>query len=240
MTASAGGERSTFVVTDSLAAQQWEMHLAATEIGRGAAAWATPALATYAAWLDGFWRAHCGDRGEPLTVGQSAALWRRVLAESRESAELIGQAGAAEWAADGWHLLHRWRLDPAAQRPYSDQLDYRAFLSWCRSYGERLEGHGWVDRAVLEATLAARALGGAASVVAADLGEPYPSRAALFAQVEAHGGTVTATTAPFVGARQRAARLGYGSPRSAATTLAAPPSARAASVASSTALSTQP
>ncbi|HJR70650.1 MAG TPA: hypothetical protein VKA43_11460, partial [Gammaproteobacteria bacterium] len=194
----AGSERSTIVVANALAAQQWEMHLSAGQIAGRAPAWATPPLATYATWLDGLWTDHGGDRGEPLTVDQSAALWRRVLAESSESAELIGHAGAAEWAADAWQLLHRWRLDPAAQRAYPDQLDYRAFLSWCRSYGERLEGHGWIDRAELEAALAARTLGGPARFVAADLHELYPARAALFAQLTAHGRTVAAMTAPVV------------------------------------------
>jgi len=129
--------------------------------------------------------------------------WRRVLAESSESAELIGQGGAAEWAADAWQLLHRWRLDPAAQRAYPDQLDYRAFLSWCRSYRERLEGHGWIDRVELEATLATRTLDGKGRYVAADLVEVYPTRTALFAQLSAHGRTVTATTAPMVAATSK-------------------------------------
>jgi len=207
MPVTASGERSTFVVANSLAAEQWEMHLAGAEIGAGAAAWATPPVATYAAWLDGLWGGHCGDRGEPLTVGQSAALWRRVVAESKESGALIGQAGAAEWAADAWALLHRWQLDPAEQRAYSDQLDYRAFLSWCRGYRERVAAHGWTDRAELEATLAARTLAGADDVIAADLGEPFPARTVLFAQLQAHGRTVSATTAPAVEATRRAAKL---------------------------------
>jgi probable DNA repair protein len=204
---SAANERSTIVVANALAAQQWEMHLSAAQIAGREAAWATPPLATYAAWLDALWNAHGGDRGEPLTVGQSAALWRRVLAESSESSELIGQAGAAEWAADAWQLLHRWQLDPATQRAHPDQLDYRALLRWCRSYRERLEGHGWIDRAEVEATLAARTPGGQGRIVAADLAEPYPARAALFAQLEVHGCAVTATAAPTVAATRRAARL---------------------------------
>jgi probable DNA repair protein len=203
----AGSERSTIVVANALAAQQWEMHLSAAQIAGRAAAWATPPLATYAAWLDSLWTDHGDDRGEPLTVGQSAALWRRVLAESSESAELIGQAGAAEWAADAWQLLYRWGLDPAAQHAYPEQLDYRACLRWCRSYRERLEAHGWIDRAELEAVLATRTLGGVGRYVAADLVEPYPTRTALFAQLSAHGRGMTATTAPAVAATRRSARL---------------------------------
>ena len=82
MASNASDDRSTFVVADSLAAQQWEMHLAAAEIGRGAAAWATPTLRTYGAWLEELWLEQADERGTPLNAGQSAALWRRVLAES--------------------------------------------------------------------------------------------------------------------------------------------------------------
>jgi probable DNA repair protein len=204
---SAAHERSTIVVANALAAQQWEIHLSAAQIAARTNAWATPPLATYAAWLDTLWAEHAGDRGQPLTVGQSAALWRRVLAESSESGELIGHAGAADWAADAWRLLHHWRLDPAGQRANPDQLDYRAFLIWCRSYRERLQAHGWIDRAELEARLGGQALNGTGTVVAADLVEPYPARATLFAQLEGRGRAVTQTSAPSVEARRHKARL---------------------------------
>ena len=152
--ASAHSERSTIVVTNSLAAQQWEMHLAAGHIASAAAAWETPPVMSYATWLDELWLEHAGVRGPALTANQSLALWRRVVADSAESGELIGHAGAAEWAAAAWAVLHRWQLDPASQRAAANQDDYRALLGWCRAYRERLDGNGWIDRAELEAALA--------------------------------------------------------------------------------------
>jgi probable DNA repair protein len=204
--ASAGIERSTIVVADALAAQQWEMHLAAAAIGGGAGAWETPPIKSYAAWLDELWLEQADERGPALTVNQSLALWRRVVAESAESHELIGHAGAAEWAAGAWALLHRWRLDPAAQRAAAQQDDYRALLEWCRSYRARLEGHGWVDRAELEAKLTGRAAARGGLVVA-DLPEAYPARAALLAHLASHGMTIEERSAPAVAGTRRAARL---------------------------------
>ena len=113
--ASAHTERSTTIITaNALAAQQWEMELSAHALADDARAWETPPLKPYAAWLDDLWLEHAGDRGPALSPNQSLALWRRVVAESAESGELIGHAGAAQWAAAAWGLLHRWQIDPAA------------------------------------------------------------------------------------------------------------------------------
>ncbi len=168
-------ERSTIVAANALAAQQWEMHLAAEPIRAAAVAWETPPVKSYAAWLDELWLEHADARGPALTASQSFALWRRVVAESAESSELIGHAGAAEWAAAAWAVLHRWQIDPARQRATANQDDYRALLGWCRAYRAWLDGNGWIDRAELEAALT----GGSAApgtLVVADLTEPYPSR----------------------------------------------------------------
>src|SRR5258706_518570 len=143
-------ERPTIVVADGLAARQWELHLAAAEIAAGSAAWATPEILPYAAWLESLWLAGEEPRSAPLTPGQSRALWRRVIAESSEADDLIGQTGVAEWAAAAWDLLHHWCIDPTAERAGVGQLDYRAFLGWCHAYRERLDAHGWIDRAALE------------------------------------------------------------------------------------------
>jgi len=197
---------STIVVANALAAQQWEMHLAAAAVAGRVHAWETPPLKSYAAWLDELWLEHAGNAGPALSANQSLALWRRVVAESAESGELIGHAGAAEWAAGAWSLLHRWRLDPAAQRAAADQVDYRAFLSWSRRYRAWLDGHGFVDRAELEAALAKRVTA-AQALRLADLEESHPGRAALFEQLVARGSTIEVLTAPAKGSTRRAARL---------------------------------
>jgi ATP-dependent helicase/nuclease subunit B len=203
--ASGAEARSTIVVANALAAQQWEAHLAAESIARAAIAWETPPVRSYVAWLDELWLEHADERGPALTANQSLALWRHVVAESAESGELIGHAGAAEWAAGAWQLLHRWRIDPAAQRAAASQVDYRAFLGWCRAYRERLDGHGWLDRAELEALTARIAVAG--KLVVADPPEPYPARAALFADLAARGTQMEERMAPAMAGTRRSARL---------------------------------
>src|SRR5688572_12278829 len=205
--AGARNERSTTIlVSNALAAQQWELHLAAEALSSGARAWETPPLTPYAAWLDAIWLEHAGERGPALSTNQSLALWRRVVAESAESGELIGHAGAAQWAAAAWGLLHRWQIDPAAQRAGPHEVDYRAFLSWCRAYRAWLDGHGFVDRAEIEAALPARvaALG---RLQLADLEEPYPARTELLGELVARGTKIETLAAPAALGTRHAARL---------------------------------
>ena len=205
--AGARNERSTtIIVANAVAAQQWELHLAADALGSGARAWETPPLTPYAAWLDQVWLEHAGERGPALSTNQSLALWRRVVAESEESGELIGHAGAAQWAASAWGLLHRWQIDPVAQRAAPHEVDYRAFLSWCRAYRAWLDGHGFVDRAEIEAALPARvaALG---RLQLADLDESYPARTELLGELAARGTRIESLAAPAANGARHAARL---------------------------------
>ncbi len=203
---SAHNERSsTIVVASALAAQQWEMHLADARIAAGAPAWETPPLKSYAAWLDELWLEHADDR-PALSTNQSLSLWRRVVAESAKSGDLIGHAGAAEWAAGAWGLLHRWQIDPDAERAATDQVDYRAFLAWSRRYRAWLDGHGFLDRAELEAAATRRVIA-PERLRLADLDESYPARTALFQQLTARGTAIETLTAPTRAGTPRAARL---------------------------------
>jgi len=182
------------------------MHVAAEQIRGSASAWETPPIRSYAAWIDELWLEHADERGPALTPNQSAALWRDVVANSADGHELIGHAGAAEWAADAWRLLHRFRLDPAAQRAAANEIDYRAFLSWCRRYRERLDANGWIDRAELEAAVAERVTA-SGKIVLADFAEIDPARAELFAQLTERGATVERVSAPAIAGVRRSVRL---------------------------------
>ena len=200
-------ERPLIVVADGLAARQWELHLAASQIAAGNAAWGTPEIVPYATWLESLWLAGTEPHSAALTPGQSRALWRRVIAESSEADQLIGQAGVADWAAAAWELLLRWRIEPAAERAGAGQLDYRAFLSWCRAYRERLDAYGWIDRAELETRIATAPPHGAPPAIMTDLAESHPARDALLKRLVAAGATITHETAPAASGRQRTARL---------------------------------
>jgi probable DNA repair protein len=205
-TPGASNRRSTIVVANALAASQWEMHLAAEQIRGSAFAWETPPVRPYAAWIEALWLDHADERGPALTPNQSSALWQRVVADSADGSELIGQAGAAEWAAGAWQLLHRFRLDPDAQRAAASEIDYRAFLGWCRRYREILNANGWIDRAELESALSERVTG-TETIVVADSSETYPARLDLFERLSARGRTIEQAAVPEFATEPRTARL---------------------------------
>lgn len=199
-------ERSIVVVGDALAARQWELHLSAADLHDRRSAWQSPPITTYGNWLETLWLATSDTAAMPLTPGQSLALWRRVIAESRYGAELVGDA-VAVWAAQAWNLLLRWRIDVAHERAAPTDLDYQAFLRWRRSYREQLDANDWLDRSELEEKLAAAPLEPLGRVVLADLDESYPARDALLANLERTGTRIETRAAPQVQCEPYAARL---------------------------------
>jgi len=210
LTEGSGGlsDRATLVVSTGLAARQWEALLAAPAIASGASAWLTPAIVPYRAWAERLWLDGDPSRAVPLRAPQALALWRRVIAESAESAELIGHRGAAEWAADAWQRLCHWRIDPRAEHAGPEQRDYRAFLAWCARYRAVLAERGWIDEPALDLELATAALPSApAEWVLADLDESAPVRRALLERAERAGIRVSRWAPPPASGRARRVRL---------------------------------
>ena len=190
------------VVSGSLAARQWEAHLAGDRLERGEPAWVSLALADYRGWAASLWSSLDHERPAPLTAAQSRALWRRIVAESEEGAALIGSEGAADWAARAWELLCNWRLDPSTLRG-AEQPDFRALLSWCRRYREWLLDSDWIDHAQIDARLPdVERIQPPDQLVLADLEDLSPARTALLSKLEKSGSRIDRWTAPSVGARR--------------------------------------
>lgn len=177
------------VVPGALAARQWEAFLAGRDIDAGTPAWITPPLIGYASWLESLWLGAGPAQPMPLTPPQSLALWRRVIRSSEAGAELVGEGGAADWAAEAWRLLCHWRIDPARERASDEQHDFAAFLLWCREYRSALAANDWVDQAEIARRLPSAAEWSAPPrVTFADAEEPSPLERALLDRL-IRGGT---------------------------------------------------
>jgi probable DNA repair protein len=181
------GERTPILVAGSLAARQWELHLGAEPIAAGRRAWVTPEVVAYSSWTERLWQSGPEPLGLPLSSSQSLALWRRIVVESDEGAELVGERGAAQWAADAWALLCHWNVDHERERAGEEQRDYRAFLCWCRRYAATLAERDWVDRAVIAKRLPEAAWRAPARAIVADLDEPTPRQLALLERLDRSG-----------------------------------------------------
>jgi ATP-dependent helicase/nuclease subunit B len=198
---------ATLIVEGRLAAQQWEIHLAEPMLARGTAAWTSAAVLTYRAWTESLWAARRDwSSAHLLRPRQSEALWREVIADSREGAALIGSRGVAAWARDARERLAAWRLDPhAAVSSAMEGGDFAAFLRWQARYIERLREGGWVDAAGLETALARQSFPSSGLL---DLAEPFeatPARRTLFDALRRAGWRIGPRPVP--AASGRAVRL---------------------------------
>jgi ATP-dependent helicase/nuclease subunit B len=201
------GDRTAIVVSGSVAAEQWEAFLSASEIAAGTRAWVTHPLMGYSTWLESLWLGGREARPVPLSASQSHALWRRLVRESAEGTELIGHRGAAEWAAEARQLLCDWRLDPAHERAGGGERDFRAFLGWCQDYRRVLAENGWVDHADIARLLLTAEWETPFKVIFADADEPSPLQRALLDRLARSGGRVEHLRPPATSAVLRRAKL---------------------------------
>jgi probable DNA repair protein len=189
-------ERTTIVVADGLAARQWELHLSADAIAADRRAWVTPPIVTYVNWLERLWQSSAEPRALPLGPAQAFALWRRVVAESTEGADLLGARGVARWAAEAFELCCDWDVDLDRERARAGENDFQAFLDWRRRYLATLGKNGWIDRAQIAGLLADIDSLPPQRLILADLDEPTARQRALFARLEGNGWPIEHRSAP--------------------------------------------
>src|SRR6185295_6941257 len=193
--------------SDLLAARQWELHLAAEPIATHRRAWVTPPIVTYGSWLERLCLASPGARSPVLGPKQAFALWRRIVADSPEGTQLLGDRGAARWAAEAFELCCDWNVDLGREPAGASQSDFRAFLAWRRRYLAALAENGWIDRAQIAGLLADDDRLPAQRLILADLDEPTPRQRELFAQLERSGYLVGRWSAPACSAARQRVQL---------------------------------
>jgi len=200
-------ERAAIVVAGGLAVRQWEIHLGAEPIAAGRRAWLTPPLVAYGDWIERLWQYSPEPRALPLRPTQTLALWRRVVADSPEGADLLGERGAARWAAEAWELCCDANIDLDREHAGPSQRDYRAFLAWHRRYADELDGQGWIDRPSIGRRLPDLEWRTPERVILADIDEPTPRQRALLERLERSGGCVERWSAPRTTAARFRVRL---------------------------------
>ena len=181
--------KSSLVVPDGLAAQQWEAHLLELPLAEGRQVFGTPRLRTYRNWIDDLWSnmPHRGAPAVPITQAQGNALWRQTVAESREGPELIGHDGPASLAAQAWRSLLAWDIDPGTLRAESGQSDFATFLRWCSGYQDRLRDARFLDAAEIERALLDVEFAVLDPVVMLDQHDPSPVQQKLLGRLRAAG-----------------------------------------------------
>lgn len=134
--------------------RHWRDRFNRWQIDQGRAAWPTPDVIPWSAWLVRSWRsqADAGDSRVVLEEHQTRALWARIIAAN--AAALPPGAGiwhartSADHAYRAWRLLCHWELTNA-EIGSGSSADCRAFKAWADRFTAELRAQGWVDQASL-------------------------------------------------------------------------------------------
>ena len=163
------------------------------QIQRKLAAWSSPQILTWNAWLDGCWETVLlRTGGGPARLGPWAEnlLWEKVIEDSEAAAGLLSLDGAAERASEAWSLLHAWRM-PLESPLFDFEEDPKAFRQWARGFDERVKDGGWIEDARLAdfvaGNFAAGVLEAPRQVLLAGFDELTPQQEALVALVREKG-----------------------------------------------------
>jgi len=115
----------------------------------GPAAWRTPLILPWSAWIEALWDSALY-RGlelpHRLDADQELLLWERIIAETSGPDTLLDLPAAAEAARTSWQLLHAWRLDLQAIETHAGD-DTAAFLSWSRKFRVLTQDQRWCEAA---------------------------------------------------------------------------------------------
>lgn len=146
---SAASDDTLVLCVSARVAQHLQAAFARWQSDRGQGVWRSPEMTTpdvFLAQLDECDRLRRRVRGESLATPLSAAevdvLWRLVVAEPRESIELLREADAASRAAEAWRLCHDYGVSiplPAT----SPEAEY--FNRWAQQYRDRCSRLGRPD-----------------------------------------------------------------------------------------------
>jgi len=122
---------------------------AAVQKQEGRAAWASPSIVPWSAWIAERWRESLYSGVATRTLlndDQELALWKQAIARSPEAEVLLQLDAAAATARDAWSLIHAWRL-PQGKAHFDVTQDSAAFYTWMRWYVSRCEQLGVTDSA---------------------------------------------------------------------------------------------
>ncbi|OGI46438.1 MAG: hypothetical protein A2151_05025 [Candidatus Muproteobacteria bacterium RBG_16_65_34] len=126
----------------------------------GQAAWTSPDILTWGAWLGRCWDEASGlSADDPasmrvrLSPVQELKLWDDVIEDSAARSTLLQVHAAARTAQEAWRLMWEWDLALPAARDAPNE-DTRAFAAWAQVFDERCRARGWQDPARLPEALA--------------------------------------------------------------------------------------
>ncbi|MFW5901686.1 MAG: hypothetical protein ACOCTS_01470, partial [Thermodesulfobacteriota bacterium] len=124
------------------------------------AAWETPRILPYGAWVSALYEAllfnldkHPDQSGayswpEPLSEQQERWVWAGVVRDSEYGSRLLQASAAAKTAQQAWAICRQWQLE----KKFLDQAlppETLAFIDWIERFQDRSRLESWVEPARL-------------------------------------------------------------------------------------------
>ncbi len=171
------------------------------QLAQGLAAWHTPRILSWDAWLNDFvddaeQGVHWPRRLHPQA---SAILWERCLMRAAGT-RLLDQEGLVRQAREAWRRINEWQVPPEELVRHAGNEDERLFAAAAGAYRRELDTHGWIDAALLPGLVVERlrrnALRAPARVVFAGFDRLTPSARALADALAARGSDVAMAPVP--------------------------------------------
>ncbi len=213
---------ATLATANARLARSVRQEFNARQLAAGLAAWATPSILPWPAFIQQLWSRHAGGEPPLLTPIQEQALWESIVEASPESASLIQPQAAARLAADAWRLVHEWRVPiPGKKRlpAWEATAETSAFHGWAQQFQFHSRWLNRIDSAQQAEWLLNHAVTGPSELWLAGFDELTPRQRALLAALERTGTRVTYFNAPLPGIGAAASLAGF--PNATAETEAA-------------------
>src|SRR5574340_1494736 len=202
-------EGATVVTAGNRLARTLREQFHAWQRERGLAAWPSPAILPWHAWIGVLWEEHLYSSPVPppvrIKAAQELLLWEDAV---RESGELLEPAAAATGTQEAWALLHEWRLDLDAVENCGND-DARAFAGWARRVRGRCEASGWIEEARVPDYLRTALPPLPGRVILAGFDELTPQQQDFIGACRAAGCGIETAAAPRTGMEPGAVRIAF-------------------------------
>ena len=189
---------ATLATANARLARSMRREFNAAQLAAGKAAWPTPSILPWPAFVQQLWARHAGGEAPVLTPIQEQALWESIVEASPESASLIQPQAAARLAAEAWRLVHEWHVPITGKKrlpAWEATAETLAFHGWAQQFQFHARWLNRIDSAQQIEWLLNRAVTGPAALWLAGFDELTPRQRALLAAIEQTGTQVTHFTA---------------------------------------------
>ncbi len=191
--------QATIVTVNNRLARHLHRRFNLEQAASGLAAWPTPDILPWGAWLERLWQQSLvasGVAGSSALLGeqQSRFVWESVIREDVRGDPFLSRQTVVRLALHSWRSCCDWEIPADTLFETAATFDSRKFARWAARYRQHCLEHQWIDQWMLPALLVEDILSGQlkppAELLFAGFDSWPPQRQRLARQFEAAGSQV--------------------------------------------------